>query len=285
MNTSMRKFVIYFLSILSLWVLLAQCFLFKNRLSDRTAKSLFLSRQVNVEIYDTVIAGRHMHYAVGGSDSLPTLIFIHGSPGSWTNFRSFMWDFNLLRKYRIVSIDRPGFGYSDFGSALHLKDQRRLILPIIKKFANGNAVYLCGHSMGAAVALQLAASEPGLISNLILVGAPLDVKLEKKETWRRVMELKPLYWALPGAYGPSNTELLYLKNDLIGMQQEFEKVTANVTFIHGDLDEWVPIENIDYGKKMLINAKSISCDTLFNAGHFIPWKNHEAFKHLLMQMK
>jgi len=226
-----------------------------------------------------------MHYAVCGSDSLPALVFIHGSPGSWTNYRAFMWDSSLLKKYRIASIDRPGFGYSDFGKAMRLQDQCEIIRPIIEKLSNGKALYLCGHSMGAPVCVQIAASNPGLISNLILVGAPLDVNLEEKETWRRIMSVKPLYYALPGAFGPSNTELLYLKTDLIGLQTEFDKVRAKVKFIHGDKDDWVPIENIAYGKKMMINAAAISCDTLFGAGHMIPWKNEEAFKNLLLQIK
>src|SRR5687767_7477340 len=109
----MRKFFIYFFSVLILWVLLAQCFLLKNRISDKTAKSLFLLKHVDVRIYDTLIEGRHLHYAVSGNDSMPTLMFIHGSPGSWSNYRALMWNAVLLKKYKIVSIDRPGFGYSD----------------------------------------------------------------------------------------------------------------------------------------------------------------------------
>jgi pimeloyl-ACP methyl ester carboxylesterase len=273
-----------YLFYLIVWVLLAQCFLFKNRLSDKNAKSLFASKGMHVAIYDTVIEGRHIHYAVSGADSLPTLLFIHGSPGSWTNYRSFMWDSSLLKKYRVVSIDRPGFGYSDFGKALHLEDQCRIMLPVLKKLANGKTLDVCGHSMGAPVALQLAANDPGLISNLILVGSPLDVRQEERETWRRVMELKPLCWALPGAFKPSNTELLFLKDDLVALQHEFAKVTARVYFIHGDKDNWVPIQNIAYAKNMLTNAESIKSDTIFGAGHYIPWKNEDAFKNMLLQL-
>ena len=254
-------------------------------MSDAAASSLFLSKGVAVKILDTVINNRHLHYAECGSDTLPTLIFIHGSPGSWSDYRALMWDTDLLKNFRIVSVDRPGFGYSDFGKALPLKKQCELLMPIIKKMGNGKPVYLCGHSMGAPVALQLAASYPQFISGLILVGAPLDVELEAKETWRRVMDVKPLYWTLPGAYGPSNTELLYLKSDLIGLQKEFVKVRAKVSFIHGDKDNRVPIENIAYAENRLINAQGIRSDTLFGAGHFIPWKNKKAFKDLLLQIK
>jgi hypothetical protein len=48
--------------------------------------------------------------------------------------------------------------------------------------------------------------------------------------------------------------------------------------VHGDKDTWVPIENVAYGKKMMINAASIKVDTLLNADHQILWKNKEELK-------
>jgi pimeloyl-ACP methyl ester carboxylesterase len=98
------------------------------------------------------------------------------------------------------------------------------------------------------------------------------------------MNVKPFYWALPGAFGPSNKELLYLKKDLIPLQRDFAKVTCKVHFIHGDKDTWVPIKNIAYGTKMMIHAASISADTLRGADHQIPWKNKEAFTDILLRL-
>ena len=98
------------------------------------------------------------------------------------------------------------------------------------------------------------------------------------------MNVKPLYWLFPGALGPSNTELIYLKSDLLPLQQEFKKVTCKVHFIHGSKDKWVPIENVAYGKTMLTNAQAIFIDTLTGAGHLIPWKNKEAFTNMLLNL-
>jgi hypothetical protein len=47
----------------------------------------------------------------------------------------------------------------------------------------------------------------------------------------------------------------------------------------------VPIENVAYGKKMMVNAASISVDTLKGADHQIPWKNREEFKNILLGLK
>jgi pimeloyl-ACP methyl ester carboxylesterase len=98
------------------------------------------------------------------------------------------------------------------------------------------------------------------------------------------MDNTPLNWFLPGAFAPSNKEILYFKDDLISLQQQFKKVTSKVHFIHGSSDTWVPIENISYGRKMLVNASSISVDTIFEAGHQIPWSNRNEFTKMLLNL-
>ena len=84
----------------------------QNRWGDNKAYRVFKAKNVPLTIYDTIINDRHLHYAVSGNngDSLPTLVFIHGSPGSWMNYMKFMWDSSMRKKFRMVAIDRPGFG-------------------------------------------------------------------------------------------------------------------------------------------------------------------------------
>ncbi|MEO8404559.1 MAG: alpha/beta hydrolase [Chitinophagaceae bacterium] len=219
-----RRILLYGFTLIALWLLLAQCVIMKNRWSDSKAYRVFKSKDVPLTIFDTVINDHHLHYAVCGSDSLPTLIFIHGSPGSWMNYMKYMWDADMRKKFRIVAIDRPGFGYSNFGEAMHLQDQCNIILPVLQKFKNDHPLFLAGHSLGGPVVAKLAADNPGMFKTIILIAGALDVSLEKKETWRRIMNVRPLYWFLPGAFGPSNTELLYLKKDLIPLQNDFKKL-------------------------------------------------------------
>jgi pimeloyl-ACP methyl ester carboxylesterase len=281
----MRKFLLYSSALIAIWILLAQCLLMRNRWSDKKAYNVFNAKQVPLQMKDTVINAHHLHCAVSGSDTLPTLVFIHGSPGSWMNYMKFMWDSAMQKKYRIIAIDRPGFGYSDFGKAMHLQDQCKIILPVLEKLKTSKPMYLVGHSMGGPVVVKLAADNPTLFTKIVIVAGALDVSQEKKETWRKVMNVRPFYWALPGAFGPSNTELLYLKKDLLALQNDFAKVTCPVHFIHGDKDTWVPIENIGYGTKMMTNAASIKADTIKRADHQIPWKNKEAFTDILLGLE
>ncbi len=280
----MKSFFLYLFSTLIVWLLLANFFILKNRWSDTKAYSVFKSKQTSLYIYDTLINGTNIHYAVSGSDSLPTLVFIHGSPGSWMNYIKFMCDSALRTKFKMVAIDRPGFGFSNFGQAYHLTEQSNLILPILKKIKGDRPMFLMGHSMGGPVIVKLASDAPGLFTTIVLVAGSIDASQEKKELWRIVMNKKPLNYLMPGAFAPSNKELLLLKNDLILLQDDFKKVTTNVVFVHGDKDTWVPIQNIAFGKKMMVNAASIKTDTLPNADHQIPWKNYNQLKQILLHL-
>lgn len=284
MTKNRRSFLIVSISLLAAWVFLSQCLIMRNRWSDKKAYKVFESKKVPLNIFDTVINGRHLHYAVSGPDSLPTLVFIHGSPGSWMNYMKFMWDEDVRSKFRIVSIDRPGFGFSNFGKAMHLQQQSAIILPVIQQLKTDRPLFLAGHSYGGPLLVKLAADDPGLAETIVIIAGALDINQEAKETWRKIMSVRPLSWGLPGAFGPSNTELLYLKKDLVPLQQDFKKITCKVIFVHGDKDTWVPIKNVAYGTSMMTNAASIISDTIKNADHQVPWKNYDELKAILLRL-
>jgi pimeloyl-ACP methyl ester carboxylesterase len=283
--SSMKKFLIIFTAFLCLALFLSRCVILKMRWSDKKAMKVFQQKNVPLQLFDTVINGRHIHYAVSGPATLPVLVFIHGSPGSWFHYMKYMWDERLRKKFRIISIDRPGYGYSDFGEALHLQEQCSLLLPVLRKLKNEQPMFLCGHSYGGPVVAKLAADAPGLFKTIVIAAGSIDPALEKKEGWRHLMDKKPLFWFLPGSFQPSNTEILYLKKDLVPLAADLPKITGNVIFVHGDKDDWVPIGNIAYGQKMMVNAASIRADTIKGANHQIPWKRREEFKKILLELE
>ena len=61
--------------------------------------------------------GRNVHaVSVSSSDSLPLVVMVHGSPGASDAYLDYLADTLLSKKVRMVSLDRPGFGYtSGFG--------------------------------------------------------------------------------------------------------------------------------------------------------------------------
>src|SRR3954469_21859776 len=122
------------------WLLFAQsCMSFRK--SDADAKKDFAKDHVRLQTATLEVEGRHIHFAMTGSDSLPTLFFIHGSPGSWDAFEAYMKDSLLLQKFRMVSVDRPGFEYSDYGEPQHLDVQAIWISRLFYVLANKKPMF------------------------------------------------------------------------------------------------------------------------------------------------
>ncbi|WP_315818424.1 alpha/beta hydrolase [Paraflavitalea speifideaquila] len=181
------------------------------RKTDKEMISRFQEKGVQLHFTTQKVERRNIHYATTGNDNLPTLVFIHGTPGSWDAFADYLQDSLLLLQYRMVSIDRPGFGYSDFGKPEHLLRQSELISPVLEKLDNGRPIYLAGHSLGGPLIIQLAADNPTLIAALEMIAGSVDPAEEKPEKWRPILFKTPLNRLVPGAFRPSNKELWYLK--------------------------------------------------------------------------
>jgi pimeloyl-ACP methyl ester carboxylesterase len=278
----MRTFIIIGI-ILILWLILAQsCMSF--RMTDNEAKEKFKAKGVDVVINTITLNNRHLHYLKTGSDALPTIVFVHGTPGSWDAFENYLEDTVLLQKFRMISIDRPGFGYSDYGKPLNLAEQSVIISPLFDYIKNGKSIYLVGHSLGGPMIVKLAADNPGKIAALVLLAGSNDPAQEAPEKWRPVLYKTPLTYFVPGAMRPSNEELWYLKTDLVDLKKDFPKITCPVYIVHGLKDDMVPPANVDYDKKMLVNAARIEELIFPDANHFIPWTKYTQIRELLLKL-
>lgn len=268
---------------LILWLIMAQsCMKFK--ISDSKAKEEFKKAGVELTTATVKVGGRNMHYAKTGNDTLPTIVFVHGSPGSWDAFARYMQDKDLLAKFRMISIDRPGFGYSDYGEAEHMQKQSDLISPMFKYWQNGKPVYLAGHSLGGPMIVWLAGENPGMFNGLVLLAASVDPAEEKKEGWRNVLNTGVFRYFVPGAFRPSNVELLYFKKDVYALQDKFPLIKCKVFIVHGTKDTFVPVGNAAYAEKKLVNAASVETTLIPDAPHFIPWTKYDVIKNILMKL-
>lgn len=265
------------------WVILAPgCMTFRK--PDSEMKKIFSDKGVELTTVTEKIDGRNMHYAKTGADSLPTIYFIHGTPGSWDAFAGYMQDKELLSRYRLISIDRPGFGYSDYGNAVRLQRQSELISPLFYKLENGKPAFIVGHSLGGPMIIKLAADNPTLFSAMVILAGSVDPAEEKPERWRPWLFKTPLNWLVPGAMRPSNEELWYLKKDLVDLKKDLAKVNIPVYILHGDKDVLVPVGNVEYMKKTLAGSPNDAVTIFPNENHFIPWTRYSEIKELLLNL-
>jgi pimeloyl-ACP methyl ester carboxylesterase len=271
-------------ALLIFWLMLAKnCMTMRE--PDDIAEKKFARQGIKLVTGTIMVNGHRLHYARTGNDSLPTLFFIHGSPGSWNAFERYLMDPDLLARFRMVSIDRPGFGYSDFGNAEHLDRQSMLISPIFKNLDNHKKCYIAGHSLGGPLVIKLVADNSTIFSGAVIISGSIDPDEEEPEKWRPFLYRTPLNFLVPGALRPANEELWYLKKDLVNLKADFNKITCPVYFVHGALDSWVPPGNVKYGKKMLVHSKSISVTLIDSANHFIPWNKFDQVKQVLLRIE
>jgi pimeloyl-ACP methyl ester carboxylesterase len=107
--------------------------------------------------------GRVLAERIGGSPA--RVVALHGWGRTGADFTG------LLAGLDAVAIYLPGFGPAAAPDAVWgTDDYARLVAEAIEPLG---PVVVVGHSFGGRIAVRLAASRPGLVSGLVLTGAPL----------------------------------------------------------------------------------------------------------------
>ena len=214
---------------------------------------------------------QQIQYTHIGDQSLPLIIFVHGSPGSASAYLDYLKDQRLLQKAQLIAVDRPGFGNSNFGrTETGLDKQAKAFLPLLEKYNTGNTI-LVGHSFGGPVIAKMAMDFPNLVSGLVIVAGSIDPDLEPKTWWRKLLNWRIIRWLLPDALRVCNQEILPLEGELRKMLPFWKNITAPVTVIQGEADNLVPKGNADFAKKMLVNSEKVTIDIVKDGNHFILW--------------
>jgi len=113
------------------------------------------------------VYGVRLHYVERGSG--PPLVLLHGNGSMIEDFQSSGLIDLATKKYRVIAIDRPGFGHSDRPRSIVWtpEAQAYLIASALKKIGVPRAIIL-GHSWGTLVALALAVKHPQVVQALVL---------------------------------------------------------------------------------------------------------------------
>jgi 2-hydroxy-6-oxonona-2,4-dienedioate hydrolase len=253
----------------------------------------------------------HYRYRAGAPDAT-LAVLIHGFSGS-----AFSWRFTLdalePEGFQVVALDLPPFGYSE--RAGRDVDWTRLTQGLIDVVDPNARLVLVGHSMGARVAADVAASRPHRIEHLVLVGGTPGTggAPSRTSTWlarvphiARAAEVYASYWlinteqisrSLTSAYGreADDDEVagylhpLTIPGTVPGVLRRLASPrhvddawrAAPTTLIWGADDSWVPLE-----RALTVQAQypGVRLETLPASGH-VPMETHpEAFHAILMSV-
>lgn len=281
--------------LLGMALLLPQCV--SLRMSDKAITEYFKNSPVKPSFHTLQTGGRSIHYAeIGPSSpepstasagrsapgSLPVVVFVHGSPGSWDAFIAFLNDSALYRRARLVAVDRLGFGKSGLGQAEpSLQKQAAAVAAVISQVTPSGRAVLVGHSLGGPVIIRLAMDYPDRVKSLILVAPSISPDLEKQEWFRPVLAAFPFRQLLPAELDVSNREIRPLRGELQQMMPLWSSIMVPVTVIQGESDNLVPPGNADFAKRMLTHAP-VTMRMLPGMNHFIPWRRADTIHDAIL---
>lgn len=250
--------------------LLCSCMEF--RISEEEAVAQFEHDSPNFTSVD--IEGRTVHFVHTDQGNDTLVAFVHGSPGSWNAFIEYFKEDSLTSRFDVVSLDRMGYGESDFGvPEPSLEVQARLLDGALSTFDHSYKI-LVGHSLGGPICARMGMDFPNEYEKLVLVAPSIDPAFEvdgKLRTWFRTPIPRII---TPKEFWVSNEEIIPAKEELEKMTALWGQIKARVLVVQGTDDSLVPKENADYAQKMLPDS-ILEVRLLDGVDHFIPWSHPE----------
>lgn len=131
-----------------------------------------MSAEITINQYANLENGTRLHFASAGEKGRPLMLFVHGFPEFWYEWKVQLAEFG--QDYFAVAPDLRGFNLSDMPTdvsaykARHIVDDLRLL---IAHLGYEKAVVVA-HDWGGAICWNMAIALPALFEKLIIVNSP-----------------------------------------------------------------------------------------------------------------
>lgn len=238
--------------------------------------------------------------AVNSAPQETSILFVHGSPGAWSNFVHYLADSKLAARACMISVDRLGFGKSNAEQAEpNLTKQAQAIAPVLEQL--DGKIILVGHSYGGAVIARLALMHPKRIRGLVFLAGSFHDDSEEVYWYNHLGNMRLLRPLLGKDLRHSNAEILALKEELRSLQALWNRwgnLKIPVMALHGEKDTLVPLAHTRFLENLVRKKKTLG---FFyyppKMGHFFIWNHreyvtekiifflHELAQHELSQQK
>ncbi len=227
--------------------------------------------------------------------STPKVLALHGWGRDSADFT------NVLDGISAIAPDLPGFGYSpppgEVWGAAEYADQLVQLLPEMDP-----PVVVVGHSFGGRVAVCLATRCPGMISGLVLAGAPL---IRVHQAARPQLSYRLIRWghrwglvsdermeSIRRRRGSSDYRAArgVMRNVLVKVvhesyEEQLDGLSVPVDLIWGADDREVPVERARLAQRRLRESGcEVRLRTLNGAGHDLPLARPEVLREAIQLM-
>jgi pimeloyl-ACP methyl ester carboxylesterase len=200
----------------------------------------------------------------------PILLFIHGAPGSSSAFLPYIKDDTLRKKFSILLIDRPGYGYSNYGNYQPIPDQFKAIDALINTVSEGQKVFTVGHSFGGTIAGYTAIKDPDWLTGTIMIAPALDPEQEKYLWFGKLALYKSTRWMISKSLRVAADEKYTHEEELNSFINDWDQINTPVLHIHGEKDGLVPFGNLRFSTEK-IPEKWLQTKPFAKKGHLLPF--------------
>jgi pimeloyl-ACP methyl ester carboxylesterase len=267
----LRRILRVFVVLIGLFII--ACFIFDHyvqfRKSDKELQEIWAERNIDASLHYYTTHGRTIRYAKSGSDTLPTLLMLHGSPGSMSYYSGRFADSAIRNTFQVFAVDRPGYGYSGFGDPEpSIQAQAEMIRPILDSLNKvSHPIIIMGGSYGSSIACRLAMDHPELVDGLVLTGPSLAPGKETMFWFTPIIENWSIRWFIPRIFRSANTEKMHHKAELEKMLPYWKDIQVPVSYLQGIKDDIIDTANAGFARQHLVNASSLEIKFIQNRYH------------------
>lgn len=272
---SLLKHKISRLSLLGVSVFLALYFFDSSSSYDVTVEA-FRAKEISIDSIGIKTEDGNLFVARIGNKTKPTLLMIHGSPGSWTAWESLLMTTTIPTNFSVLAIDRPGYGKTNLNGGT-LAEQSSAMLPLIEQYCN--PCTLVGHSYGAALAFQLALDYPSRFDQLVSLAGTLVAPYQSPRWYNYFASNSLVNWFLPKNFSTSNNEMMLLASDLEIIENKLDQLQLPIVLWQGKADVLVNPDTPFY-----VLSRLAEVDLYFDTSgdHFVPWTDQTTVERLLL---
>jgi len=210
------------------------------------------------------------------------LVLLHGASGNASTWDRAPWSWA-----RVHAIDLPGRGASPGPPCERISDTAAWLVDELDR-RDQAAPVLLGHSMGGAVALQIALDHPGRLSGLILVASSSRLKVAPAILDAVAASTPDAPYRLDAAFGPGTPDAVIERYaqltsttppataladwracDAFDVRERLPTVHAPTLVVHGSADVLTPPR---YQERLAQGIAGTARVELADVGHMLPWE-------------
>jgi pimeloyl-ACP methyl ester carboxylesterase len=255
-------------------------------MTEDELKGFFDKHGIKATISHYTALKRTIFYATVGEDHLPALLFIHGAPASMTIYKDYFTDEELLKRFSMYAVDRPGFGVTNSNAEASIQKQAEMILRLAESIHRVHQpLIIMAGSYGVSVACRLVMDHPpGIIQGLILVAPSLGPGLEKMYWITPLMAKGFLSKLVSKEYRSASIEKMHHKKELEQMLPFWNKIEVPVFYLQSENDPVVYPSNAEFAKAHLTASPFLKIHFFKGRKHNIDSKHHIEIRNKILQL-